>query len=831
MIFWFYISIDINPYTRNISFILLIGIAIVLLSFFSFLNLNHKEGNLLQFEIKFLSEDLIKAILVVSMGILIIITPISSTSTIIIWEKVGFLNYFRAIGIVMGCTIVPGASIYNIFFSKDNTLPEQFKVNPFILKITLYPLISLSLIGFSVLILSQIGLKGDMITIFLFIIILVIFFIDLIIQKIRSIKLEIKFVTIKISKNTFIILILAIGILLISLGVNLGDKYLIPGDSWAGVSPAYYIGRPELNPFYDRDYAGTYPIFWGYIIYGLSAMTGLPYINVNVMLAPFCFIFITSIYLFMKAILCDFKEKYIILSTLLTSIFSGYLLYIESFNDVVQSVPNLILVCEYYFIYKTFAYFLYFTALALFINIINKGIKNRTELQVKEFSKMKLFKYFILVAFFLVISYITYTYTLLMGLSFIFLYCLFSGKGKKPQYFKFYAYLIFLIISLLIIFDLIMNFYPSFVIIEQISKFFKFGFLNNTIEIVPFILLFYAILIGFFFFCIIIQRILNKMNKVKFKIKFKIKKDSKKVFKFFLLIFNIFLIIYIIGIIVDLIIVDINLGENFFFFLYLNKIFLNIGIIGIIAVNLSFFSFRIRKKKKKIYFLIIWILFSFILGSILIYLRWIENIHGSPMDLSKNIYVDMINWFDRIWFYSIPPLCVLASIGIFKVVKKFKNHKYFKNKRILKPTLKYTSFLILILLSYSSIVVFGMWVGTSSVRANDDEIQTIGWMSENIPQDSNILIEKNYHIMHGIRTLTFGNSYYIDDIFNNESEYIQQIYYLKDNNIRYMLISQSGINQSSNLFLFINNTLIPNFYNVTLFKTGEVSIYYAPYTE
>jgi hypothetical protein len=146
--FIFYSYISPNEY--NISIILLVGFAIVITGIFIFINLNHENENNFLFRVKTLSENSIKLILIIAMSIAIFISPISSPKTIIVWDKVSIFHFIRAFIFLIGCAFLPGANLYNIIFFKNN-LHERFKVQHFILKITIYPLFSFAFIGLAVL--------------------------------------------------------------------------------------------------------------------------------------------------------------------------------------------------------------------------------------------------------------------------------------------------------------------------------------------------------------------------------------------------------------------------------------------------------------------------------------------------------------------------------------------------------------------------------------------------------------------------------------------------------------------------------------------------------
>jgi len=250
--------------------------------------------------------------------------PITFSKIIIDWNQIGFLNYFRAIIFLVGCAFLPGACIFKII-SPNSTLHERFRIEPFFLKITIYPLLSFSFLGVSTLILETTGLIrviiGDFYTSVMFLMIIILFILNLLIQKHRgnnNFSLSLK--EIKISRSTLLILFFALGIVIVALGVHLFAKYLLPFDSWRGISYAYLINHPDTTPT-DKFY--TYAIYWGYNSFGLSALSGIPAININVMLFPFLYLFATSTFLLMKALLFEFKECYAVLSTILAVTFSG----------------------------------------------------------------------------------------------------------------------------------------------------------------------------------------------------------------------------------------------------------------------------------------------------------------------------------------------------------------------------------------------------------------------------------------------------------------------------------------------------------------------------
>ena len=295
---------------------LLIGFSIIIISTFLFVNKDHNKENLFTYQIRLLPENIIKILLFTFISIPLIIPEGIYPSTIVVWENVGILNYMRGFFVLIGMGYLPGACFYKILHPRDN-LHQRFGVDSYILKFTLYPLISFGFIGLVVLFFNQLGLTGEIIAVLLYLTSGVLLISDFVLQKIREKKINVKIACIKSSGYTLFIILFALGISLISLGVFFGTGYLIIEDSWVGVQPAHYIGDPNLNPIVDIIYYDSYPVFWGYIIYGLSILSGIPYINVNAMLALYNYLFILSTYILIKTILNDFKEKYVVLSTIL----------------------------------------------------------------------------------------------------------------------------------------------------------------------------------------------------------------------------------------------------------------------------------------------------------------------------------------------------------------------------------------------------------------------------------------------------------------------------------------------------------------------------------
>ncbi|MHA1284445.1 MAG: hypothetical protein ACTSQP_18245 [Promethearchaeota archaeon] len=847
------------------------------------------------------------------MYIMLIIPPVLSTTTIIPWNQVNTLNYFRAFIFLIGLAYLPGSCIYNIFFYKDN-IYETLKVNSYIFKITLYPLISFNFLGISVLILDQIGFIREMFPFFLFLIIIGLFLVDLIISTKRKKKLSFNFNIIKISKSNLLIFIFLIGFFFLSFGIQCSVQYLYVGDAWAATKSAFYIGRLNITFYEDTNYYHYYPFFWGYISFGLSVMSGLPYININTILIPFCYIYITSTYILIKTILEQFQEKYILLSTLFVLILQNYF-YI------------------FFLLYKAYSWSLLYICLAIFIGIIKRN-ENKISLNKdgKYLIKIKEFKMFILGVLFLIIGYMTYVYPLIIGPIFLFFYCFFSDKRKRPYFFKYFAYFVFLQISIFIFFDLLINFHLSRMFIKLFLGFFKIKLIESIFDLtlVPIMIyiLSFAALLSILFFTYLFFKISKKDIKIRFKFK-----NSKMVWFLFLILILMFFFIIVISVFINFFLFDNYFNENYifsysdiiiicfgfvwfvlsflvFYFLkkkkkifylsllcieisilvalfinfyewittfpisfedvskinpkyfyywfskisiylcpltgifssfflilnanyicgsflqcYLDIIFRSFGFIGIIAIFLSYYCYK--RKKRLFYILLLWIFVPFLLGSILFYYNWISNFPLSPQEIPIYDFNYMINWFTKMIRYAYPSVSIIASIGIFEFVKKIKNKKILKSRKLLKFFIIYFIISVLLFPFISELII------RFNIRTNytisDEEVRIISWASEKIPINSKIIISPgDTRLANGFKTMTYCNVYYFNDIFKkgryNQTEFNEQIHNLKVNRYQYILISLYFLNEYLN-----SSSFIKEFYNNTLYQSGRYNLSYAPY--
>jgi len=437
----FLIFFYVIPAGLDLPVIVLIGFALIIIGFFYFfIKLIDCDNKIYTFHYKVISETSIKVILIILMLITFLIPPITFSEIIIDWNQIPFLNYLRGIIFIIGSAYIPGSSIFNIFFPKSS-LHEKFNIEPFFIKIVFYPLISFTFLGSTTLILDQIGLSRGDFSIVLLIVILVLFFLDLLFQKHYGKKFRFTNESdMKISKFTIFILFIALCIIILTFGIQLRVEYILTTDHYRSINYSNFIGIQETH-LYDKFY--NYALYWSYLSFGLTSLTGIPVVNVNVMLFPFIYLFISSLYLFFKVLLKDIKEKYAILATLLaitfSSLFDVFHLYTQT-----NRISWFVLSGLFNFQYKGFAIILFIASMALFISII----KNQKLQKIDKYLKREAVLIITLSAFFIHQSFMIYFLPIIPAISLILLLIIFT-KEKEVMIKYFLLFIIFLISFLL----------------------------------------------------------------------------------------------------------------------------------------------------------------------------------------------------------------------------------------------------------------------------------------------------------------------------------------------------------------------------------------------
>lgn len=760
--FQFFITSYISPNNFEVPIILLFGFALIIISiYYFFFYLRDNEPNRTIFKFKIINENTIKIIIAIFMILTFFIQPILFSKAIIDWSQIGFFNYFRAIIFLIGCIFLPGASLYKIFLS-NYKLHKKINIESFFLKITIYPILSFSFLGFSTLILDQIGLESKLITLILLILILTIISVDLLIQKFREkTPFKISFVEINISKYTLFILFIALAIIIIAFGIHISVQYLIPFDSWRGINFSFNVGCGDIGIW--DNFSGFYTLYWGYISFSLSTLCGLPYINTNAMLFPFLYLIIFSIFLLMKILFYDLKQNYAILASIFIVTFSGFFILDSGFVSAltIQSI--------FLFTYRSYAFYSFYLSLFFFLLI-----KNSRRFDEKSNSRYKQNIILILAAIFLLQSFMIYFLPLIAGITFIITNILFSKNKKKL--FKYFLNFLIIFILIFIIIDIISQFFFSWQVSRYLGTFLGFGppvwTPSNRVKVVSLnSILIYSVLISFLTFFLLINKIYNKFFYNRYKKYYKI---NIKIF--FILGLTLFSILFGLEICFNIIL---KLEYNYFTF-YLDLIFLNIGFIGIIAISLIYISFKVNRQLFKT--ILSWGIISFGFASMLFFLRWFQNPLSSPLELSDIEEFYMIYWFTRNWYYLIIPLSIFSSIGLIELKKKIEKKNFiFRMNRNLRLIINLLLTSILIFFSITSTIINGIGWYNIYFKINGEQAQMFGWLSENVPHNSKILSDYyDDRVLDSIYYSEIYSHYFIDREIINSLNIYNLMYYRYD---------------------------------------------------
>ena len=470
----------------------------------------------------------------------------------------------------------------------------------------------------------------------------------------------------------------------------------------------------------------------------------------------------------MKVVLSELKEIYSLFATVLVVIYSNLFFFFNN-NLVENNLSYLIFDCVINFRYKTFAFITFIVSLALFIAEAKSSEKFNIKLSRNKIPVI------ILVAWFSLHSIILYYSPILPIFIYIISFCLFS-RNRIQKCHLFLLFLLFFTIFF-IVYDVISEFYFSWqtnfltTYYLNIKDFGKDDYLYINAVIIYLILLVPNILIY-----VLLQKHQKIISVYPLKNRSKnIHFSFKKIFIIFVILFSFFLLLFLIyysdrkmGLAGGEFKEFIMYRDLTFLIFYLDLIFSHIGLIGIIGLYFSYYCFKMNKKLFKI--LTFWIFTILFLASLLIFIRWIEYPYYHPTNIPYSKYYFMVNWFLRMWYYSIFPLSILSSIGLIKMRNFFlsKINEIF-NKEIGRFALIIPSFLIIIL-TFSNTIMSGLYWHNIEYHLSDEDAHIVGWISENIPRDSKILITK--YSFNYIEDIALSDVYFIDvEIYNALDKY------------------------------------------------------------
>ncbi|MFX1396111.1 MAG: hypothetical protein ACFFAS_03600 [Promethearchaeota archaeon] len=775
------------------------GFSFILGACLLFINLPEKVNDDAHFNLKVISSHFFKLIILFLMLFALFIPP-SVEETIALWTQFGPLNYYRALIFLIGSLYLPGSCLYEIAFKEKNIF-EQFGIEMFLTKIVLYPLISLGFLGLCTLVLDQLGLIKEFFVVSLFLIFIFLFVFNLIFQEVQGEVINIKYRIVKIKRSSLPILLLIIGISAIAIGLVIGSQYPYICDNWIAAGFANYIGKSNLNPLTDRLTHETYPVLWGYITFSLSALTGMPLINLISMLVPLSYISVGSIYIITRIILHKFDKKYA---------FVASLFFLISF----QATFN------FSFSYKSFAFFLFLMSLAFFYSLI---VSNSTTEQVSQQEKRDFSnKLLLLTTFFFIVSCFTYIVPFLMGFIILTIISFFSKREVRFLAFKNLVIMCFLFLLFFLLFDAISFFYFSRSLIYSFMYYTGIEVLINLIEIVPPFFIIFVIIIALGLLFLTLSLIFkNKSFKLApSSIKLKYKLNSKKIYVAIVILLVIFLISYFIYVYYP------KITKNNFYFFYASLIISGIEFLGIVYICFFYpcLNPEFMKHHENLIMMLSLICFIiFTMASAKVIYEWIHS-YGNLEYLTSEGIMKLDVWFDRLILYIGPFLCIFGVLGVYEgknTISKLKKARF-------KTSMKKSRIALVIGFILVVIPVYNNFNIGSQHTLNDEGVLVLEWVHNNVPYPSSIIAEDDDYIWVGIVALTYCSFYSLDDIFDtspyNQSSFNERIAYLISAQIQYLLIDQDFFSNYMNASNFIDN-----FYNDSIYQNGVYTVYRAPF--
>jgi hypothetical protein len=525
-------------------------------------------------------------------------------------------------------------------------------------------------------------------------------------------------------------LFLAITIIIITTNIHLNAKYHYDGDLYRILNFSDFVGRQDTEL---GDYFYNYSTYWAYITYSISTLSGIPAINISVMLSPLIYLSITSLYFLMRALLIDFKKIYAILSTIFAVSFSCLFYFINpqiegEFTSLFTYDALLV------FRYKSFAIILFTISIALFLILIRK----RNDTHVKNLKqKIENLLLIVLAAFFLIQSLMIYYLPVIPALLLILI--LLVANGRNIHFLKTYLIFISFLTIFFIFFDIIGNRAFSWTIARQLFRFLNESFYLSDLSFESKLFinscLCYSLLIGFLFLNLLYYIIRLKFSSLVVRKNKNSKIDAK--FMFFL-ISLIFLSFLILEIILNLIRTLRGLS-NFTFILHV--FFYNLGFIGIIGIFTMYFCYK--KRSKLFYILFSWLVILMGVAFSLFFYYYVKHSFINLYNIPEHDFFLMTYWFYRIWHYSIIPLSIFASIGLIKIIN-YSNSRNFKIPHHVSKSFPIAIFIsIIVFFSISNTIIACVKLyNYNEGFLNDEEAHTINWISQNTPRDSRFLCDR-----------------------------------------------------------------------------------------
>jgi hypothetical protein len=638
-------------------------------------------------------------ILLSCMAITLVIQP--QQSSIIAWADLNILLFVRTAVWLLGLLVLPG--LYAIRVIGIST--SFSRVTRFVIAINLsFVLISIAALIFYYASWNYFFLPIVLLTI------LTILKIALSRKSSHEFKIQIHGIT----RWHVILLTAAIVLVILSFSVQVNERFLIPGDNWVSLKPAVSIISQE-NVY--QAFSGVeYPILFGFTLVSLAVCGGLPIVNTYVLLFPLAGLSIFTFYSLLKTVF-KISDRLNVLACVLYAFGGGLgglvqlLIYhgdTSIFWTTSRTTQDMYFSVFFWnsvqFSYKSLAITLMFASLIAFAVSSEKRSRKLNIAALSMSALLFLFSFLIHMLEAAVFAFVIFALLLIL-------------QRGRIRYFSLGIFLTSLVLAFLAFNSLMVQFYSS-VILSKLQLFLS-TVSSGRLEIC----------VGLLLAMIPVAMLVNHFSKRSLGI-------SKLSLKYASIAKNLVLIIliavYLLGLFFWVPNSLYSLSTPFPWYEYVMRY----GLLGGLAIiGLRFVAW----KQKWFIIASLWSIVAIILGS----LWWGERLNG----------------------YLFPMVALLAAFAIDFILTKtqdgsllfsfLKNGIVITSHRLkLKPIIS-SVLVILIVLSFSSVLYGAVYYASVDSGANDNDARVFSWLSQNTPANATILVSDNYVLNKG--TFTIGN--------------------------------------------------------------------------
>jgi len=708
---------------------------------------------------------IIEAILLFSMFATLFIS--SEFSAIAVWHEVNPLVFLRVIVWFLGLLLLPG--IYVVRLTKIAVSLSRLE------KAALGINLSLALIGLSAIVFY--GILGSLVYFEWFNLIIVTMLGSLYWSRhfndARNSELH-------FSKWDGVLLVTVLASFVLALLVQVAQMFLIPGDLWLNLQPGVsIIAQRNMS----ESFTAQYPIAFGFILAGLSVCSGLPVVNVFVLMFPLVALNIVSFYVLVKVVFARSAKISTIASVIYA--FGGGLAWIAqaaifegsaSLWTLSQSTQDIFFAMPFWntmeFSHRTLALTLTYSSATMF------AVSYRLKEKIREFSAVTLSSALLLFSFLIHMIEIIVCVPMIVAIAYVY--------RKKRKNLANLGVLALSSLLLAFVVDVSTSQYYYWLIFVKLGRFLS----TIRAEYVLLYSLSTAIVLPL---AVLTYRPLRKRASL-------VQKQERRLEHLKLLLLIGLSAIYLSGIFFITSTSDSGISSPFAWYLYITRY----GFIGILAI-----IGLVATDWKESWFVVAatWSVIIIAIGSV-----W---------------------WGTRVNSYLFPMFALLAAVGTDALWQKAHNTMYItittarnqtgKRLRIsLKPIMA-TMLITTITLSFVSFIYGASYYATNGPSLDDDAVRILQWISKNTPQNAAILVPNSYNIYKSVSTIADRRIYLDTNLPTtvDATSFTNLTYTLQTNNIQYALTTASISQQNYMVDLLIA-------YSPLAYQAGENRIYKLP---